>query len=1194
MIGDDRNSRLKSQLREGIRHFKGLGKLLNEATTRSVLISPILETLGYWPTYRLPEYHEQGNAPDETCYLHPVDSRHGDAAIILEAKSWGTPFDSAPMGLARADSPDRQIRRYLQQHVASGPNTIGVLTDGVRWRIYQRTADRDSNDVNFVVEHDFRQFERSTQFMQVELQPELQQELSDLIDRLARDRIEYRTVRHKLRAPKPNFADSLFEAIIANPQPEQILKHLLNGQDMDVETDISADVALTGKRKDTHDNDWLNYAYSKPFAIIAHNPALSDEFDSHIVLAVVQYEYLENDPGLSRAEAALCARTLASADASSSAVVLTYSKSPEGNISARLVVMVGNQVNMTVSFDPRLPAPSARTAINRLLQILQDADGSLRAERLLEPLEVAPLRQRLYQEIAKWTGDLQDGRELAEREAVLRHLIRVIFAWILKEEGIIPAELFEFAFVRFTYGAEVDNYHEDVLRFLFHQRLNIPTEMRHSHLLAAIEKAMLPTPFLNGSLFAEHADDEALNIPASRYWNTDKENPGLFTILSRYHWTTNEHRPGESEQTLDPELLSNLFERLIAPTREGTLPPLRQPKGTYYTPADIADEMVKDALVAAVRDHAPETVSEADLLCLFGDSDTEVPQMTDAQRVGLASRIRELRVFDPAVGSGEFLLSMLLAIQRGLGKLEPDKSTTATEIIRQQLAGQDIQPLAVQISRLRLFIAIIAERKNSLAEDKPLPNLEARIVCADTLQTVADAQWRPDRTGQFDATDSQLISALTDLAANRRLWFDSHTEQDKQHMLAQDATRRDHLRILMQNRSEVVSQELIGFAEAPLYDTHSRPALTDTRLLFYKDPWRGFDIVIGNPPYEALSKSKTREQVNALRSKKRYKTGNVGDLYSLFCETALALANPSGGVVTMVVPLSIAFGRRQRTLRTAFESGCREINLRHYNNNPQMMFHTTPTTKDPRNRQRVTVLTALLGNAATQVRSTGLQRWGADERSSCIVQRHTVRLPKLGVNVDARITEQWPRIPSQQVVDMVQSIVAQKRTVEIYCSSGELSVALPSAGEYFISVIPEGKIQPRTEIPLTINDHDELRLIMAALNGHVGYAWWWIYGDGYHVKVSDFAAMTIPDKWLESPQPAIDIGQRLIDCMPDCEVEIVIHKKIWRNVNFHIRSDLIEELDRLHLEALGFTGTKQDKLLSHLRIMRSSSSWNFD
>jgi hypothetical protein len=1196
MTSDERYSRLTAQFRDGIRHFKGMGALLNEAVTRSVLISPILETLGYTPTHRLPEYHEQGNAPDETCYLRPVDNRPGEAAMILEAKQYGTAFDASISGV-RADSPDRQIRRYLQQHISSGPNTIGVLTDGVKWRIYQRTGDANSNDIVFRNEYDFHRFYDARQPALSEHKAHPEDSLADLVELLARDQIEYRTVRR--RAPVRNLADILFEDVIANPQPEYILRGLLGEIDSSIETNLGEDVMLRGKRKDTHDNDWQTYAYAKSVAIAAADPALIDDLGHYMVMAAAQYKYDSSNPQLSRADAALCARIFASADVSDAAVVFAYTVAPDGGMEARLVVTAGNQVNMTVSFDPKLPSPSARSAINQLLQNIRRADDTIAADRLLQPLEVAPLRQRFYREVAQWTGDLQRGKNMAERQAILRHLIRVIFAWILKEENIIPPELFEYAFIRVNYGEDADKYHNDALRFLFHQRLNIPRDVRESHDKTEIDQAMAAVPFLNGSLFAEHSDDDLLDIPAVKYWNADTDNPGLFTILSRYHWTTDELRPGESEQTLDPELLSNLFERLIVPTREGTQPPLRQPKGTYYTPADVADEMVKDALAAAVRDYAPSGVTEAELLELFGEADAELPQMTDAERGTLTQRIRELRIFDPAVGSGEFLFSMLVALRRAIGKLEQAGHYTATDIIERQLAGQDIQPLAVQITRLRLFIAIISDRNTvypPILFDNPLPNLEARIVCADTLETFADPHWRPDRPGRFDTANDELILALRELAANRARWFTAHTETDKQLVLTEDAALRDRLKILLQQQRDFASPELIGFAESPLYNINPEPAHTDARLLFYEDPWRGFDIVIGNPPYEALNKSMTREQVNALKTNKRYQTTNVGDLYSLFCETALALANPSGGVVTMIVPHSIGFGQEDRTIRSIYENDCSRIKLSHYDIRPDTIFNESPTVKTPSNSQRATIVIARLGNSGTLiVKTTGLQRWPSTDRKRCLGHRNKAYMPRLGAHIDWRIAKQWSRIPTKEISDLIQTIHSQTTTIgSLQYKGGVCSIAYPKIARYFISSVPAEIISPRSEYHFTVENDDTLKVILAALNGHVAYGWWIVYGDGFHVSPYHITNMTIPDAWRECPESVRDIGQRLINTIPECIIETLNRGKIWRNANFYFEPGLIEELDRMHLEALGFTGAKQDKLLKHLRIMRSSSSWKYD
>ena len=238
-------------------------------------------------------------------------------------------------------------------------------------------------------------------------------------------------------------------------------------------------------------------------------------------------------------------------------------------------------------------------------------------------------------------------------------------------------------------------------------------------------------------------------------------------------------------------------------------------------------------------------------------------------------------------------------------------------------------------------------------------------------------------------------------------------------------------------------------------------------LLFYENPWRGFDIVIGNPPYEGLDKSMKSNEIIALKTDKQYKTTKVKDLYSLFCETALALANPNGGVVTLVVPLSIAFGRQQESLRGTFESNCREINLRHYDNIPDTIFNGTPVLKTWKNRQRATILTSVLGNDPPRIRSTGLQGWTAAERERCLTQRRTTKLVQFSSRTDTRISRQWLRIPTSDFADLVKTITEQARTIVDYrftpdkddTVQGEV-LTFPSTAYQFLSALPLGAVNP--------------------------------------------------------------------------------------------------------------------------------------
>ena len=503
--------------------------------------------------------------------------------------------------------------------------------------------------------------------------------------------------------------------------------------------------------------------------------------------------------------------------------------------------------------------------------------------------------------------------------------------------------------------------------------------------------------------------------------------------------------------------------------------------------------------------------------------------------------------------------------------------------------------MAVQITRLRLFIAITAARRQETAPE-PLPNLEARIVCADTLATVANPEWRPERPGRLTDAFPELTAALTGLAENRAEWFDAHTEAAKQGVLTAETAGRDRLKLLLQDRADLASPELLGFAQSSLYHINPIPAATDARLLFYENPWRGFDVVIGNPPYEALNKSLDKAAVKALGAGKGYQTTNVGDLYALFCETALALANPAGGVVTLIVPHSISFGQKQRGLRALFEQNCRSIKLRHQGNRPDSTFNASPTVLHQENRQQSTIVIGELSQTSdTLITTTGWQRWPSAEREAFLRSRNCAPIPIISRDItDPHISHQWPRVPTEGVCKLIETIHQQQVKIGDYESAdGVHTLALPKVAYLFMPTTPWSEAATKDQAPFQVKSYDDLRLIMAALNGHVAYAWWQAFGDNFHVLKRHLTAMTIPDAWVENPEPALALGERLIDAIPECTRITNRMFGVQSDADFYLQPELIEELDRLHLGALGYGGGELDQLLGQLRVMRSSSSWRF-
>ena len=471
------------------------------------------------------------------------------------------------------------------------------------------------------------------------------------------------------------------------------------------------------------------------------------------------------------------------------------------------------------------------------------------------------------------------------------------------------------------------------------------------------------------------------------YDNKKKSNVtvyGLIDILQNHKFTVEENTPLEEDIALDPELLGQVFENLLAAYNPETGTTARKQTGSFYTPREIVDYMVDESLIAYFEN---EMKSKSPLTPLQkgGDSSQNVdfnsgsfevehnnsplfeggrggislrhllsynetqnpfdPQQTNA----LIQAIDNLKILDPACGSGAFPMGILHKLVFVLSKLDPknekwrdrqiaklkdiDDSALrekATQVIHDAfenneldygrklfliencIHGVDIQPIATQISKLRFFISLIVDQKSHGDKSnnfgiRPLPNLDFKIIAANTL--IAAPQDDFENNALF--SNDSFFENFSDLTHD---YFKVANPDDKRKLRdkietlinAKCAEKIKAIESLSHNEAkykkqidQLESHKKLWQSYANLFK-HEAVSFFEPRY-FFPQLSGGFDIVIGNPPYVQVKKGIfSASQFPYSEGKDKGKQ----NLYKVFTEQSFNLIK-NGGVASLIVQSSL-------------------------------------------------------------------------------------------------------------------------------------------------------------------------------------------------------------------------------------------------------------------------------------------------
>ncbi len=515
-----------------------------------------------------------------------------------------------------------------------------------------------------------------------------------------------------------------------------------------------------------------------------------------------------------------------------------------------------------------------------------------------------------YRRDVPWRVSTDGTSDARLHDYVKKMMGRIVFLHFLQKKGWLNGDP-NFMQNTFRNCNHQDDYLESVLEPLFFGMLNTEPEHReevfrnhhwnidllHQWQPAQNNSSSNSIPYLNGGLFEEDDIDKLrVTLPARTF-------KMLFDFLASYNFTVDENDPDDAEIGVDPEMLGKIFESLLEDNKA---------KGAFYTPKEIVRYMCKESLIAYLTQQladcrdVPWRVSTDSAIRTFVETH-EFPNELEPYRALLDRALREVKICDPAIGSGAFPMGLLNELWRCRESIRNDdrvgknsRLQLKKEIIENNIYGVDIERGAIDIARLRFWLSIVVDSD----EPAPLPNFDYKFMQGNSLiesfggvdlsrLMAGGGMLSRIGKGRGKAGANQLAMEYTSDETRRNLQlmlkeYFSLTDHGKKAAARREIN--DSVKRYIRQQGLRPSAELRLAALDPSANQEFFLWHTWFKDIFDKG---GFDIVVGNPPYVDYRRidATTKSGLNIFSS---YKIEKKGSLYVYFIEHGVNILRDSG------------------------------------------------------------------------------------------------------------------------------------------------------------------------------------------------------------------------------------------------------------------------------------------------------------
>ncbi len=868
------------------------------------------------------------------------------------------------------------------------------------------------------------------------------------------------------------------------------------------------------------------------------------------------------------------------------------------------------------------------TAYRQLFPIFADDSSDVTLDDLEEAFSVERVTKEFFDKYAEKFYQVKDYLEnnpefktesqahgFTAEQFAKKLLGQIVFLYFLQKKGWLGVEKDSAwgtgspNFMRDIFKANQStgkNFFDEVLEPLFYTALNVDRSRKND----LYPQLNLRIPFLNGGLFEEldNYDWQKNNfsIPNEIFSNvTEKgrEADGILDIFDRYNFTINEDEPTEREVAIDPEMLGKVFENLLD---SGT----RKSKGAFYTPREIVHYMCRETLISYLVEKSKIPEDAIRNFILYGDyfKDADIANFAEHRDLQIADEIfspakninrlaeldkflQEVKVADLAVGSGAFPLGMLNEITKArevltaylnLGRDEKLKRSLydlKLETIKNSIFACDIEPSAVDIAKLRLWLTLVIDDEPTADKDsfkpKPLPNLDCNIICGNSLidefEGVALIKHSKVLNNMAEAKgQGLLLQEEIDIRIAELIRLQKNLFHESDH------DKKEEYRRYIRDIYDRIIIEQLGKDSAPAkrYKLAARQKSLPFILwqLYFPTVFRdngGFDIIVGNPPYgakiSAADKKVVKKTFLCTKTISGKQKGST-DTFALFIEKSFNLCN-KGGIVNLIVPMSVTSSDSMTALHNLLEKNCRVIRVSSYGHRPKQIFNSAGL--------RISIISFQKSFTPVQylLTSNVMRRKLTEKLDEMIAKIQFVD------SLEFKLPGRYPKIGDEVQRNILSRIFYSPKHLSDYQDeNGEPFYYRAAGGGYFnvITDYPTGSSQEKPfHVAKTFT-----KVISATLSTSLFWFYQQTYTDGLHIKQSELETFPLFDLESLTPAQIEQIGNLYDEYLSDIERNVSVrtssdnssyHVTQFKNYKLNKSKHLADKLDDLIGKFYGLT-----------------------